>query len=82
MDALHYERLLNPTSPDSYQAVARMYIQQGDFVSGLTADIVSALRDVYSRLPDGNWQRTFQASLNSKAVIPGNAQFIDEPHRT
>jgi protein O-mannosyl-transferase len=66
MDALHYERVLNPTSPDSYQAIARIEIRQGDFssaavalderalVSGPTADIVSALRDVYSRLPDGS----------------------------
>ncbi len=66
MDALHYERVLNPTSPDSYQAIARIDIQRGDFssatvalderalVSGPTADIVSALRDAYSRLPDGS----------------------------
>jgi tetratricopeptide (TPR) repeat protein len=66
MDALHYERVLNPTSPDSYEAMARVYIKQTDFssaavalderaiVSGPTADIVSALRDAYSRLPEGS----------------------------
>ena len=65
INALHYERVLNPTSPDSYEAMARVYIKQGDFasaavalderalVSGPTTDIVSALRGVYSRLPEG-----------------------------
>ncbi|HTC87235.1 MAG TPA: hypothetical protein VK686_02985 [Bryobacteraceae bacterium] len=66
VDALHYERVLNPTSPDSYEAIARVYMKQGDFasaavalderaiVSGPTAEIVSALRDAYSRLPGGS----------------------------
>jgi tetratricopeptide (TPR) repeat protein len=65
LDALRYERILNPTSPDPYEAMARIYIKQGDFasaavafderalISGPTADTIAALRDVYSRLPEG-----------------------------
>jgi tetratricopeptide (TPR) repeat protein len=66
VDALQYERVLNPTSPDSYEAIARVYIKQGDFasaavalderalLSGPTTDIVAGLREVYSRLPEGD----------------------------
>ncbi len=66
LDALRYERILSPEAPDSYDAMARVYIKRGDFASaavalderaltsGPTADTVSTLREVYSHLPEGS----------------------------
>jgi protein O-mannosyl-transferase len=66
LEALRYERLLTPSLPDAYDAMARLYVQEGDFASaavaldeealasGPTANTVSALQDIYARLPDGS----------------------------
>jgi protein O-mannosyl-transferase len=65
LESLRYERLLTPALPDAYDAMARLYIHQGDFASaavaldeealtsGPTPNTVSAMPDVYSRLPEG-----------------------------
>jgi predicted Zn-dependent protease len=37
LDALRYERLLNPASPDPYFAIASLEIQRGNFDSAAVA---------------------------------------------
>lgn len=65
-EALRYERVLTPSLPDAYEAMARLYISQGDFenatisldervlTSGQTQESISALQDLYSRIPEGS----------------------------
>jgi predicted Zn-dependent protease len=65
IEALRYERVLTPSLPDPYDAMARVYMRQGDYASAALAldeealtsgpapATVSALRDAYSRFPEG-----------------------------
>ncbi len=65
LDALRYERALNPIAPGAYDAMARVFAKQGDFASaavavdeealaaGPTQEIVATLQDMYARQPGG-----------------------------
>jgi tetratricopeptide (TPR) repeat protein len=65
LEALRYERFLNPTSPDPYFAIASLEIQRGNLdsaavvldeqglTSGRTQATIQLLQRVYSQLPDG-----------------------------
>jgi protein O-mannosyl-transferase len=80
LEALRYERLLTPGLPDAYDAMARLHVHQGDFASavvaldeeslasGTTPNTLSALQDVYSRVPNG--ECAFTRDAGGAAINP------------
>jgi tetratricopeptide (TPR) repeat protein len=65
LDALRYERMLTPSAPDPYDAMARVYAKQGDLAAAAVAldqkalvvgpapETIATLQEIYARMPEG-----------------------------